>query len=107
MPPLPNSPTVPFIDTEAVQTALNQTAIALQVRFAQETGDRYGVEDLQQALTHWLELSIEELVDDALFHTVEGDRAYAFNRRAFELQIKRLQPLPHLAAKTPEPAIAA
>ncbi|HEY9644532.1 MAG TPA: hypothetical protein V6C57_28810 [Coleofasciculaceae cyanobacterium] len=108
MPPSSDLSMPPFMDIEAIQTALNQTAIALQARFAQETGECYCVEDLQQALTHWLELSIEELVDDALFHTVEGDRAYAFNRRAFELQMQRLQPLPHpTAAKTLETAMAA
>jgi hypothetical protein len=107
MPPFSDFPMTPFIDTEAVQTALNQTAIALQARFVQETGERYCVDDLQQALTHWLELSIEELVDDALFHTVEGDRTCAFNRRAFELQMKRLQPSHPATAKTLEPAIAA
>ncbi|HEY9628337.1 MAG TPA: hypothetical protein V6C84_13635 [Coleofasciculaceae cyanobacterium] len=81
-----------YIDTEAVKTALSQTAIALQSHFIQETGDCYGTEDLQQALTQWLELSIEALVEDALFHTLEGDRAYAFNRRAFEIQMQRVQP---------------
>jgi hypothetical protein len=84
----------PFIDTEAVETTLNQTAIALQTHFVQETGEWYGAEDLQQALTQWLELSIEALVEDALFHTLEGDRAYAFNRRAFELQMQRIQSQP-------------
>jgi hypothetical protein len=106
MPLSSDSSMTPFIDTEAVQTALNQTAIALQARFAQETGDRYGVDDLQQALTQWLELSIEALVDDALFHTIEGDRAYAFNRRAFELQINRLQPLPQPIPANREPIAA-
>lgn len=84
----------PFINPEAVQTALNEAAIALQDRFILEEGDRYRVEDLQQALMQWLELSIEALVEDALFHTVEGDRAYAFNRRAFELQMRQIQPVP-------------
>jgi hypothetical protein len=36
---------------------------------------------------------VEALVEDALFHTVEGDRAYAFNRRAFEVQLRKLQPV--------------
>lgn len=84
----------PFIDTEAVEATLNQTAIALQTHFVQETGEWYGAEDLQQALTQWLELSIEALAEDALFHAVEGDRAYAFNRRAFELQMQRIQSQP-------------
>ncbi|MBW4660865.1 MAG: hypothetical protein KME15_19500 [Drouetiella hepatica Uher 2000/2452] len=84
----------PFINTEAVEATLNQTAIALQTHFVQETGEWYGAEDLQRALTQWLELSIEALAEDALFHAVEGDRAYAFNRRAFELQMQRIQSQP-------------
>ena len=82
-----------YIDTEAVQQSLNQAAIALRTRYVHETGEIYRVEELQQALTQWLELSIETLVDDALFHTAEGDRAYAFNRRAFELKLQQLQPI--------------
>ena len=82
-----------YIDAEAVQQSLKQTAIALRTRYVHETGETYRVEELQQALTQWLELSIETLVDDALFHTAEGDRAYAFNRRAFELKLQQLQPI--------------
>lgn len=86
-----------FIDTDMVQSALKAAAIELQARFLQEEGETYRVEDLQQALNNWLELSIESLADDALFHAVEGDRSYAFNRDAFELQMKRIRPMdaPH------------
>jgi hypothetical protein len=86
------------IDTNAAQTALNTVAAELQARFMAEYGERYDLEELQVALMRWLELSVEALVEDALFHTVEGDRAYAFNRRAFEMQLHKMQPvesLPH------------
>lgn len=82
-----------FIDTDMVQSALKTAAIELQARFLQEEGETYRVEDLQQALNNWLELSIEALADDALFHAVEGDRSYAFNRDAFESQMKRIRPV--------------
>ncbi|MBD3883097.1 hypothetical protein IFO70_15135 [Phormidium tenue FACHB-886] len=97
----------PYINTEAVQQALNEAAIALRVRYAQEMGETYCVEELQQALIHWLELSIEALAEDALFHTVEGDRAYAFNRRAFEQQVQRLQPTSPLPAELRRASLAA
>jgi hypothetical protein len=84
---------LPLIDTDATDTALNTAAIELQAYFAQTYGAQYRTEDLQTALTHWLELSIESLVEDVLFHTLEGDRAYAFNRQAFEKQIKKLKPI--------------
>jgi hypothetical protein len=82
-----------FIDTEALQSAFQTAAAELEARLFEDYGERYHVEDLQAALTQWLELSIESLVEDVLFHTVEGDRTCAFNRRAFELQLKKLQPL--------------
>jgi hypothetical protein len=82
-----------FIDNEAVQSALKSAAAELQSRFLQEEGELYRADDLQQALNHWLELSIESLVDDVLFHAVEGDRSYAFNREAFESQMRRVQPM--------------
>lgn len=84
--------TAPFIDTDATHFALETAAIELQERLAQEYGEQYRAEDLQTALAHWLELSIESLVEDVLFHTIEGDRSYAFNRRVFEKQLKKLQP---------------
>ncbi len=80
------------IDTDAVQLALDEAAIELQSRFVEEYGERYPLEDLQKALTRWLELSIEALVEDVVFHTIEGDRTYAFNRRAFEMQLQKSKP---------------
>lgn len=91
--------TAPFIDTDATQYALETAAIELQARLAQEYGEQYRAEDLQTALTQWLELSIESLVEDVLFHTLEGERSYAFNRRGFEKQLKKLQPTPAKAFK--------
>lgn len=81
-----------LINPDLTQDAFQSAAAELQTRFVEEYGELYGVEDLQGALLQWLELSLESLVEDVLFHTVEGDRAYAFNRRAFELQLQRLQP---------------
>lgn len=81
------------VDTDAIQQALRRAAVELRAYYAHEQGELYRVEDLRQALNNWLELSIESLVEDALFHTVEGDRAYAFNRAAFEAQMQRIQPV--------------
>jgi hypothetical protein len=76
-----------------VQDTLSDAASQLKNRFLREEGNTYAVEDLQKALGNWLQLSVESLLDDVLFHVVEGDRAYAFNRRAFEIEIQRLQPV--------------
>lgn len=85
--------TAPFIDTDAMQSAFQTAAAELEARFVEEYGERYRVEDLQAALTRWFELSIESLMEDVLFHTVDGDRAYAFNRRGFEMQLRKIQPI--------------
>jgi hypothetical protein len=77
-----------------VQNTLNDAAHQLKIRFIQEEGNTYSVEDLQKALSNWLQLSVESLLDDVLFHVVEGDRAYTFNRRAFEIEMQRLHPVP-------------
>lgn len=84
-----------------MEAALGTAAIELQRHFICEHGERYRVEDLQMALTHWLEVSVESLVEDVLFHTVEGDRSYAFNRRAFDLHMQQLQPEATLTALRP------
>ncbi len=83
----------PLVDQNTVQTALHTAAAELRAYYAHEYGETYRLEELQQVLQNWLELSIESLVEDALFHAVEGDRAYAFNRAAFEAQMQRIQPV--------------
>jgi hypothetical protein len=41
-------------------------------------------------LSRWLELSIEQLCDDALFHCITGDRSIAFNRDGFEQGLNKV-----------------
>jgi hypothetical protein len=91
---LPNDLVDELASDSTAQRTLKDAANQLQDHFLKEEGSAYSVEDLQKALSNWLELSVESLLDDVLFHVVEGDRAYAFNRRAFELEIQRLHPLP-------------
>lgn len=93
------------IDSSTVQSALLDAAVQLQTHLAQEEGAVYRLEDLQRVLVRWLESSIESLVEDALFHTVEGDRAFAFNRRAFERQMQSLQPTSSADDILSEPAV--
>jgi hypothetical protein len=78
--------------SDNVTEALAATAATLQARFAQ-CGDHYDVERIQGALKVWLELSIEQLADDALFHCAEGDSPRAFNRRAFLDEMNKVQPI--------------
>ncbi|MCU0568695.1 MAG: hypothetical protein MUF49_19120 [Oculatellaceae cyanobacterium Prado106] len=90
------------IDTDSLNEQISEAALDLQSHLMRETDELYGVEDLEQALANWLELSVEALVDDVLFHVVEGDRSTAFNRRAFEIQLNKLPSVP-LATLSPTP----
>jgi hypothetical protein len=81
--------------------ALSEAASQLQAYFLREEGSEYEVADLEHVLDRWLELSMERLLEDVLFHVVEGDRAYAFNRRTFELQMEQIQPRQTDAAAQP------
>jgi hypothetical protein len=95
-----------LVNDSTIQDTLNEAANHLKTYFLREEGSEYSIADLQQALSNWLDLSIESLLDDVLFHVIEGDRAYAFNRRAFELELQRLQsiPLEQKPQNAPEPA---
>lgn len=81
------------IDANTIQQELNSVAAELQAYYVQKNGTTYTTEDLTKVLTNWLELSIEALVEDAMFHVVEGDRSYAFNRHAFEHEMERIVPV--------------
>ena len=82
-----------LIDQETIQADLKAAAEMLQAYYIHEAGTVYQLADLEQALTTWLELSVEALAQDAIFHAIQGDRTYAFNRPAFEQQIQRLDPV--------------
>lgn len=84
--------------SDAVQAAIADTAQAVQEHLEREQGAHYCVAELQSALVKWLELSIESLADDAFYHCIEGDRAYAFNRSAFTSALAKLTPAHEPAA---------
>ena len=79
--------------SSSVYTAIADAAVQLQLHYVINSGVTYDLHNLQTALVHYLEGSIESLVDDLMFHTVEGDRAHAFNRSEYERQLNNLQPL--------------
>lgn len=83
----------PLLDSDPIQSALHQAALQLQDHYAAEDGTLYRLDDLHRVLAHWLVLSAEALAEDAVFHTIEGDRAYAFNRRAFDQLLTKIHPL--------------
>lgn len=93
-----------LIDKETIQTDLKAAAEVLQAHYLHEAGTIYQLADLEQALITWLELSVEALAQDAVFHVIEGDRTYAFNRPAFEQQLRQIEPTEEIVELTAEPA---
>jgi hypothetical protein len=85
--------------SESVQDAIADAAEQVQVHLEQEKGVHYSVNDLKNVLVKWLELSIEQLAEEAMYHCLEGDRAYAFNRCGFTQALEKLTP-----AYTPQQA---
>jgi hypothetical protein len=80
-------------EQDSFLTPSDEVLKVLQAHFICEEGNIYALDDLRQAVSHWLELSVESLMEDVLFHVVDGDRNAAFNRRSFELQMAKLHPL--------------
>ena len=85
------------IDTQDVLERLQPVADEIQEYFRSEDGTVYSRTDLLNGLMEWLGSSIEQLVDDALFHTIEGDTSYAFNRQSFKSSLRRR---PHLTVSS-------
>ena len=79
--------------SQSIYDSIADIVIQLQLHYVINSGVTYDLHDLQTALVHYLEGSIESLVDDLMFYTVEGDRAHAFNRAEYEQQLNKLQPL--------------
>lgn len=78
---------------QSVYDSIADAALQLQLHYVINSGVTYDLHDLQTALVHYLEGSIESLVDDLMFHAVEGDRAHAFNWAEYERQLNKLQPM--------------
>lgn len=79
---------LPTISDTAINS-LNNAASQIQAELASR-GEQYAIEDLNGVLALWLELSVEQLCEEALFHCVKGDRSFAFNRSGFETFLKKV-----------------
>lgn len=77
----------------SIYDSIADVALQLQLHYVINSGVTYDIHELQAALIHYLESALESLVDDLMFHTVEGDRTHAFNRAEYERQLNKLQPL--------------
>lgn len=91
-------------DSQEILMQLQAGADELQSYYEQEHGIRYDRRDLQKAMVGWLQSSVKNLLEDSTFHLVEGDRAYAFNRREFERQMKQVRPVEVVAEQAEQAA---
>lgn len=79
---------LPTISDTAINL-LNQAAAQIQDELALR-GEYYAIEDVNGVLASWLELSIEQLCEDALYHCLVGDRSLSFNQSGFERLLRRV-----------------
>lgn len=82
-----------YINPETIQESLLNAAERVQAHLQDKTGERYSVPQLQAALQHWLEVSIEELASEAEYHVIAAGDRQGFNRVAFENQLNKLKPI--------------
>lgn len=78
--------------SDTTQAALTSAAQEAQAWFERENGEHYPVSALHQVFAQWLEASLEQLAQEALYHCVEGDPMFAFNRVAFRDRLSKLAP---------------
>jgi len=79
---------LPTVSEESIRS-LGAAAPTIQARLI-EKGRNYSIADINEALAYWLELTIEELCDEAVYHCAEGDRSNVVNRAGFETALKTI-----------------
>lgn len=78
--------------SESVHEALDAAAAELQIHYVTESGTVYRADDLKAALVKWMESSIEQLAEDAIFHVKSG-QPVAFNPDKFDRALAQTQPI--------------
>lgn len=73
----------PMISDTALEM-LNDAAPVIQKAVIDRHGRSLAIPQINEILSKWLELSIEELCADAAEHCCTGSRDYAFNRHDFD-----------------------
>lgn len=78
--------------SDTVRQDIKDAVQKAQMYFEQQVGVHYSESDLEKAFVHWLESSIEQLADEAIYHCVEGDHSFVFNRPVFTSALAKLTP---------------
>ena len=76
-----------FVSEDVIDEAVKK----LQQFFAQQDDTIYDFAVLRQAIIMWLELSVEQLAQEADWHRRTGIAQYAFNRDGFEIALQKYQ----------------
>lgn len=73
------------------EDVIDEVVKKLQQFFAQQDDTIYDLMVLRQAVIMWLELSVEQLAQEADWHCRTGIAQYAFNRDGFEIALQKYQ----------------
>jgi hypothetical protein len=73
------------------EDVIDEAAKKLQQFFVQQDDTVYDRMVLRQAVIMWLELSVEQLIQEADWHCRTGIAQYAFNRDGFEIALQKYQ----------------
>ena len=79
------------IQLSVSEDVIDEAVKKLQQFFAQQDDTVYDLVLLRQAVIMWLELSVEQLSQEADWHCRTGIAQYAFNRDGFEIALQKHQ----------------
>lgn len=79
------------IQLSVSEALIDEVAKKLQQFFVQQDDTVYDHIVLRRAVITWLELSVEQLVQEADWHCRTGVAQYAFNRDGFEVALQKHQ----------------
>lgn len=77
------------IDTSQAISPLRVAAPIIRQWLIDNDSLVYELSDIENVLVNWLELSIEELATEALYHCISGDTSQAIGRRTFKQLLDR------------------
>jgi hypothetical protein len=93
--------------SELTEEYIDRAVIAAQTWLSQEEDKHYRAEDLKPLFIFWLESSIEQLAEEAMYHLFEGGRVFTFNREAFRDRLHKLQATEVTPTPLPDVTLAA
>ncbi len=78
-----------YVDHEAIAQALHDAAPYIREWLATNRDQLYSLTQIESALHCWAERSLAALIEECVFHCVEGSTPHAVGRHDFELGLAR------------------